>query len=272
MENLQIVDAQADEEFRRLVREVFPKSYQWEERYVDHEMQHIRWMLHPDLCGVDGREVLELGCNIGATAIVSAFSGARVTGVDLNPDYLEVAALNAKRYGLAERIHFQQVTEGTPLPFPPESFDVIICNSVLEYVKHPGLPKLQSNLDQLLKPGGLLLVFGTSNRIWPMEVHSGQWFTNYLPHTLDPWLNRPARRGVWPWQARWGFGRYDDVIAGRGADAYLQIKQAMGLKGKKLAVFQSICRVCAILRISPGLLTSSMTVLLQKPIARGQNH
>lgn len=72
-----IRDAAADQQFQLAVREQFPKSYEFEARYVEHEISHIGRVFATGLCPVDGKDVLEFGCCIGATSIVLAHYGAR---------------------------------------------------------------------------------------------------------------------------------------------------------------------------------------------------
>ena len=57
---------------------------------------------------------------------------------------------------------------------------------------------MQRELNRVLKPDGLLLVFGTSNRLSPVEMHSGESFNNYIPRRFDQVLGRQRERGVSP--------------------------------------------------------------------------
>lgn len=50
-----------------------------------------------------GAEVLDLACGLGRHAIGMAQRGHRVTGVDFNPQYLEIAARDAERAGVEVR-------------------------------------------------------------------------------------------------------------------------------------------------------------------------
>ena len=265
MRALQVVDPAAEAEFALRVRVRFPRSHEWEEAYVEHEMAHVRHLLGPGLCPVEGTRVLEFGCNVGATAVVLAHLGADVTAVDVDDDILEIAALNARRYGFGERIHFQRLVGRERLPFPDGTLGVIICNSVLEYVSHSDLRAVLRELDRVLGPGGRLLVCGTSNRLWPRELHSRSWFTNYLPRRLDRWIGMPAHRGVWPWELLREFPGYRDVLAGSGSAAYRRAKGQMGLRGPKRIALEVLSRIAPVTGLSPGLLAPTITLLLEKP-------
>lgn len=261
-----ICDASADRQFQEKVRELFPESHKFEERYVDREMTHIGQMFATNLCPVAGKKVLEFGCNVGATSIVLAQYGAKVTGVDVSAEYVVLAGLNAKRYGLADKINLQVLRPGEPLPFADRSFDVVTCNSVLEYVRPELVPDVQRELNRVLRPGGLLLVFGTSNRLWPVESHSGRWFVNYIPRALDHLLPHSPERGVWPQTLRRGFGRgYEDELAGwAGARRYTELKRQMGLDGRRLTLMRIAAGISAISPWSLGMMMPYATVLLRK--------
>jgi precorrin-6B methylase 2 len=58
---------------------------------------------------VEGKTVLDLGCGIGAIAIAFALSGASaVTAVDVMEQACELAAQNAERNGVADRVTVQR--------------------------------------------------------------------------------------------------------------------------------------------------------------------
>jgi SAM-dependent methyltransferase len=263
--NPTIRDTTADEQFQLSVREQFPESYEFEARYVEHEMAHIGHLFATGVCPVDGKEVLEFGCNIGASSIVLAHYGARVTAVDISPAHLEMAHLNTRRYG-SSRVRFQPIAEGEPLPFADEAFDVVTCNSVLEYVRPDLLAGVQRELNRVLRPGGLLLVFGTSNRLSPVEMHSGEWFNNYIPRRFDKPSGRRRERGVSPWKLRQGFGPgYEDLFSGRdGTQRYIELKRRMGLNGVRLRLLSALGTLSAISSLSVPLMLPYATVLLRK--------
>jgi ubiquinone/menaquinone biosynthesis C-methylase UbiE len=260
-----IRDTAADREFQTAVRDQFPTSYEFETRYVEHEMAHIGHFFDTGVCPVEGRDVLEFGCNIGATSIVLAHYGARVTAVDVSPACLEMALLNTKRYGIAG-IQFHLLREGEPLPFADATFDVVTCNSVFEYVRPDLLASVQRELSRVLRPGGLLLVWGTSNRLSPVEAHSKEWFSNYIPRRFDHILGRKRERGVSPWKLRRGFGpHYANLLSGlTGTRHYIELKRRMGLDGWKLHLLRSLGALFAISPVSLPLVMPYATVLLHK--------
>lgn len=260
-----VVDQDAHAAFLERVRMVFSQGTQWEIDYVDHEAARIGQMFQSGICGLPDAGILEFGCNIGATAIILAHQSATLTACDINPEYLALAQLNARRYGATDRIRFVRIQAGRSLPFMDNSFGLIVCNSVLEYVRASDLPRLQRDLDRVLRPGGRIVVFGTSNRLWPVERHSGRWLVNYIPTPLDAVTGRTLQRGVWPWTIRYGFGRYRDVLA---ADSrlYLRSRATQPDERVKRAVLAITSKLSAACGVSIGYLTPFVFAVLEKPL------
>src|SRR5262249_23563588 len=82
--------------------------------------------------GVAGKHVLRLGCGSGEVSIVAAQLGARVTGLDIVPDMIEIAKAGAAAAGVADKATFAVsnfAEEGI------ESADVIMMVGVIEYYR-----------------------------------------------------------------------------------------------------------------------------------------
>ena len=268
MEQPEVVDRRADERFRALARSCgLDPEDAWVGRYVDYEWRHSRLLFERYIGILSGQPVLEFGCNVGATAIILAVLGARVTAVDLDESMLDLARANAARYGVAECIRFTLVDPAEPLPFASSEFAAVSCNSVLEYVRPDTLPAVQAELGRVLRPGGLVLVLGTSNRLWPREVHSKRWLVNYLPRRLDALISpgQPLQRGVSPCVILQGFpgcrlGNCDEDV-----DRYLAAKVEMGGAPAKLCALRAFARLLRPLGLVPGVLSPSICVVLRKP-------
>src|ERR1700693_4177749 len=81
---------------------------------------------------------LDVGCGTGATAVRLARLGMRVTLLDSSPAMLDIAKRTALEAGVTNKI-ILQIGDATRLTnlFPAESFDVILCHNVLEYLDDP---------------------------------------------------------------------------------------------------------------------------------------
>ncbi len=258
----------ADERFRALAHtmgldpdDVFVGGY------VDWEWNHSRHVFEAlgELAGVSvqRKRVLEFGCHSGATAVVLAHLGANVTGVDVDPVPLSLARLNAKRFGCGKALRFRHLADSTRLPFHDGEFDLITCNSVLEYVRPHLRPTVLAELDRVLAPRGLLVVMGTSNRLWPREVHSRR-LVNYLPRALDGFLfGKRVLRGVNPWMLQQALIGYEDLCV-RHPALYPEMTARMNHR-RDPRYLKVAARVLRTLKLSPGMLARSFTLVLQKP-------
>jgi SAM-dependent methyltransferase len=93
-----------------------------------------------------GKRVLDLGCRSGA--LTRAYvEGNEVVGVDVDRASLAEAAK------LGIETVWADVDE--PLPFPDESFDVVVAGELLEHVRFPD--RLVGEGVRLLRPGGVFV-------------------------------------------------------------------------------------------------------------------
>jgi S-adenosylmethionine-dependent methyltransferase len=82
---------------------------------------------------------LDIGGGTGALAVRLARLGAQVTVFDVSAAMLEVAGRAAQQAGMGESISLQQ-GDASQLArrFSAESFDLILCHNLLEFVDNPG--------------------------------------------------------------------------------------------------------------------------------------
>jgi S-adenosylmethionine-dependent methyltransferase len=81
---------------------------------------------------------LDLGCGTGAIAVRLARLGFHVTLLDASEPMLDFAKRTAREAGVTERVALKH-GDATQLAnlFNAESFDVILCHNILEYVEDP---------------------------------------------------------------------------------------------------------------------------------------
>jgi len=68
--------------------------------------------------------------------------------------------------------------ENEILPFPNQSFDIIVSNHIIEHVVNADLHLAE--ISRLIRDDGLVYL-ATPNRLWPWEVHYRIFFLHYLP-------------------------------------------------------------------------------------------
>ena len=265
-----VIDKSAHAEFiDKVVAANLDPADPWVRDYVSMSWERARPFFLTKGLPVPGSKVLEFGCNIGASSIMLASMGAEVTAIDINPDYVNIARANAKAHGVSEHVEFLHVTDTRKLPFADNAFDLVVCNSVLEYVQDDHLDRVLGEIDRVLKAGGILFVLGTSSGLWPREVHSRAWLVNYLPRTLDSLIRKMSpdfMRGLSPWRLLRRMERYENLDRSDNDNSLLAAKRQITPLWKYTLL--RLFRVASLLSgASLGLMLPSITVALKKPQA-----
>ena len=105
-----------------------------------------------------GETVVDLGSGAGFDALIAAQKlgpEGRFIGIDMTPEMLERARINAVRAGVAKTVEFREgLIEA--MPVTSESVDVVISNCVINL--SPDKPKVFAEAFRVLKHGGRLAV------------------------------------------------------------------------------------------------------------------
>ncbi|WP_437289539.1 class I SAM-dependent methyltransferase [Sorangium sp. So ce406] len=260
-----VLDADADRRFRDCAqRHGWDPDDVWVGGYVEWEWRHSRHAFDDLFTSVRGKKVLEFGCHLGGTAVVLAALGADVTAIDVDPQYVELSQLNAERHGFADKVRVLHVPDTTAMPFTDGEFELVSCNSVLEYIPPGTLGAVQREIDRVLQQWGFIVILGTSNRLWPVEQHSGRVLMNYVPHPLRPLFPGRSIYSVFPWQLRRGFGDYADISQQDRGRLIVDLKAKMGMSRPKLMAFSGANRVLGPLGMHVGYVAPTITMVLQK--------
>jgi ubiquinone/menaquinone biosynthesis C-methylase UbiE len=125
-----------------------------------------------------GDHLLDVGCGIGGPArYVAARFGCRVTGIDLTPEFCEVAREVTRMTGLGDRVSFRQAN-ALSMPFPDASHDgAYSMNVSMNIADKAGFFR---EIHRVLKPGGWLLL---------SEIARGEGGEIEFP---TPWAAGPA--------------------------------------------------------------------------------
>jgi len=131
--------------------------------------------------------VLEDGCGVGQYLARLAKTAERAVGLEIDPE----------RASVAHRRELQVACgAGEDLPFPADTFDLVVSHEVIEHVRDD--KRAVHEMVRVLRPGGRLALF-CPNRGYPFETHGIYWrgryhfgnipLVNYLPRA---WRNRLA--------------------------------------------------------------------------------
>jgi SAM-dependent methyltransferase len=190
--------------------------------YVQH---NFRWDILSYVRREDfaGRSVLDFGSGSGASSMVLArmLPEAKIVGVELVSEFVDLARHRAAFHGVEDRVSFQLSPDSNSLPPEIGDFDYIIFSAVYEHLlpseRKAILPLLWSHLKQ----GGILFLGQTPYRWFPMEMHTtGLPLINYLPDRLTLYCARRFSERVsvdasWPQLLRMGIrgGSMKEVTA-----------------------------------------------------------
>jgi len=109
--------------------------------------------------GVEGKNILDIGCGGGILSEALAQKGAIVTGIDMAEMSLKVAKMHLHESELKVDYHISTAEEFATLH--SNEFDIVTCLEMLEHVPDPG--SVVAATSKLLKPGGHAF-FSTINR------------------------------------------------------------------------------------------------------------
>jgi 2-polyprenyl-3-methyl-5-hydroxy-6-metoxy-1,4-benzoquinol methylase len=114
------------------------------------------------------RDVLDVGCSSGYLAAPLAAAGARVVGVELDPDAAEEARAFCADVLVGD-------FDSMELPFEAASFDAIVCGDLVEHLRDP--KRALERLRPLLRPGGRLVLSTPNIANWAMRLSllGGRW-------------------------------------------------------------------------------------------------
>jgi SAM-dependent methyltransferase len=137
--------------------------------------------------GLAGRRVLDIGCSSGViTSFVADVSGPTI-GVDVDTNAIRIANELPKRANLEFR-----VMSASALEFPPDTFDVVICNQVYYWLEDPGT--LMADIHRILKPGGVCFLASVNKyKLWEAQYRLP--LLSMLPRPLADVYVRAAGKG-----------------------------------------------------------------------------
>ena len=159
----------------------------------------LRWMMREQAikrrliqeAGIQpGQSVLDLGCGTGTLAIMvkQSIPAATVTGLDGDPNVLEIARTKAVRAGVNLTLDLGMAYQ---LPYQDRSFDRVLSSLVFHHLATDDKRKTMGEVYRILRPGGefYLLDLGRPHRMY-----------GYVISIWDRWLERAGDnvRGLLP--------------------------------------------------------------------------
>lgn len=141
----------SSDDYEALRREYATTARRYDTRWSFYVEASIRQTLRRLPLGAED-SVLDVGCGTGALleALLAAAPRARLAGVDLSEDMLEVAR---RRLGTSVRLN---QARAEALPFEDASFDLVVSTNVFHFIRNP-LAALREMI-RVLKPAGTVVI------------------------------------------------------------------------------------------------------------------
>jgi 2-polyprenyl-3-methyl-5-hydroxy-6-metoxy-1,4-benzoquinol methylase len=128
--------------------------------------------LESRLGSLAGLSVLDIGCGRGRWVKEYAKRGARVTGVDLSPELIDLLAAQMPEH----RFLCQDLTH---LDMPRDAFEIVNSVTVLQHLTHDSQRAAVGSIASSLKEDGYLVLLENVAHFEPRHM---------FPHTAEEWI------------------------------------------------------------------------------------
>jgi demethylmenaquinone methyltransferase/2-methoxy-6-polyprenyl-1,4-benzoquinol methylase len=105
-----------------------------------------------------GDRILDIGCGTGALMLLAAQRGARVKGIDVNPEMLEIARKRVVVAGFGEQVELVEMGVAELDSEPAGYYDGVVSGLCFSELSPDEIAFALRAARRLLKPGGYLLV------------------------------------------------------------------------------------------------------------------
>ena len=157
------------------------------ERPYSHTANICHWIRH--LTPVD--RILDVGCGTAGLSLALAwtFPNAIIECFDADERSVRAAKMRIAGYGFVERIRPWVVAPNAAFPYESESFDLVSCTSVLEFITRvEDRRRLLGEIRRVVRPDGHI-VLTTPNPWYPSEFHSKRFLGNWRRRPGYPWAS-----------------------------------------------------------------------------------
>ncbi|MFJ2770451.1 SAM-dependent methyltransferase [Streptomyces sp. NPDC087300] len=127
-----------------------------DDRSLDRATDRLTDLVAERLAGASGRHLLDVGCGTGRPALrIARATGARVSGISVSDQDIELARTRADATALADRVDFRYA-DACALPFEAASFDGAWAIESMMHI--PDRTAALTEIARTLRPGSPLVI------------------------------------------------------------------------------------------------------------------
>jgi ubiquinone/menaquinone biosynthesis C-methylase UbiE len=144
--------------------------------------------------------VLDVSSGKGVFACLYAREfGSRITGLEFNPRFIDLAKKRAQEEGVADKVEFK-IGDSRKLPFLDNEFDVVVneCAIGLTAIKAP--QRVLDEMVRVTKPGGTLVIHESTwlKNLSADEIQDASMRLGTTPYSVDEWKQMLVKAGAVP--------------------------------------------------------------------------
>jgi len=153
-----------------------------------------------EIVNMRDKKVLDVACGRGSFACYYAKNfNAKITGVDLSPDMVKASINRAKEEGVEDLTEFK-VADALDLPFPDDSFDVVVNECAVGLTSNP--QKCLTEMVRVTKPECYVVIHES---LWLKELPESEKKDiakrlGTVPYKLSEWkemLTKAGATNIW---------------------------------------------------------------------------
>lgn len=139
---------------------------------------------------IEAGRAIDLGCGVGEEALFLAQNGFDVTGIDISPTAIALAARHASEVGATVRF---EVDDLTALTNDYGTFDLLVDLGTLNDIDRPDRNAYVETVASLSHPGSRFILFGFESKL-PADEREVRFGSRFAIETLDERIEPMFRR------------------------------------------------------------------------------
>jgi ubiquinone/menaquinone biosynthesis C-methylase UbiE len=141
------------------------------------------------------QNVLDIGCGTGALTVRAALKGAKVKGIDINPQMLEIAQMRVNKANLKKNIKLCEMGVAEIGNEKADSYNAVMSSLCFSELTRDELNYALKEIKRILSPGGLLLIADEAVPKNPFK-RVGNWLIRFPLMMITYIFTQTATRAI----------------------------------------------------------------------------